>query len=106
MTESLFSDILPLQLEKTNCKLLNKRLNGINLDAYHDDGNGPFPAVMERGNEPMTAQSAIALLLFLLAAVLGIRYSLRAKCLGKCAGCPHAKLCAAKKAASIQQNEM
>ena len=54
----------------------------------------------------MTAQSAIALLLFLLATVMGIRHSLRAKCLGKCAGCPHAKLCASKKAASIQQNEL
>ena len=54
----------------------------------------------------MTAQTVIAMLLFLLAAVLGIRHALRAKCLGKCAGCPKAKACAAKKAASLQQNEI
>ena len=54
----------------------------------------------------MTAQSVIALLLFLLTAVLGIRHALRAKCLGKCAICPNAKACAAKKAASLQQNEI
>ena len=42
LTESLFSDILPLWLEKTNRKLLSKRPNGFTLDAYHDDGNGDF----------------------------------------------------------------
>ena len=54
----------------------------------------------------MTAQTVIAILLFLLAAVMGIRYALRAKCLGKCAGCPNEKACAAKKVASLQQNEI
>ena len=65
-----------------------------------------LPRSTERGDEAMTAQTVIAMLLFLLAAVLGIRHAIRAKCLGKCAGCPKGKACAAKKAASLQQNEI
>ncbi len=69
-------------------------------------GAADHPRLDGRGDEAMTAQSVIAMLLFLLTAVLGIRHALRAKCLGKCAICPNAKACAAKKAASLQQNEI
>ena len=41
----------------------------------------------------MSAQLTAALLLLLLAAILGIRSALRSRCLGKCAGCPRAMNC-------------
>ena len=45
----------------------------------------------------MVVQAAFALLLLLLVCVLGVRAVLRARCLGKCAACPHARTCAAMK---------
>lgn len=42
----------------------------------------------------MLAETAFLLFLLLAAVALGIRSALRARCLGKCAGCPYAKACA------------
>ncbi len=54
----------------------------------------------------VTAESVIALVLLLLAAVLGIRHALRARCLGCCARCPRAGACAANKAEIAGQREI
>ncbi len=53
----------------------------------------------------VTTEGVIALVLLLLTAVLGIRHTLRAKCLGCCAQCPKADVCAAerKKAAAHRE---
>ena len=54
----------------------------------------------------MTTESVIAFILLLLAAVLGIRHVLRARCLGCCARCPRANACAANKAEIAGQHEV
>ena len=46
----------------------------------------------------MTLHAAAVLLLVLVFGALFVRSSLRRRCLGKCAGCPNASLCAAKNA--------
>ena len=53
----------------------------------------------------MTVEGVIALVLFLLSAVLGIRYTLRAKCLGCCAHCPRSGACAAERANTAGKQE-
>ncbi len=53
----------------------------------------------------MTVESVVALVLLLLTAVLGIRYALRAKCLGCCAHCPRAEACAAERKNVTGQHE-
>ncbi len=57
-----------------------------------------------KGMKCVTADTVIALTLLLLTAVLGIRYAIRAKCLGCCAHCPRADACAAKRERAVGEN--
>ncbi len=53
----------------------------------------------------VTAESVIALVLLLVTALLGIRHALRAKCLGCCAHCPRAGVCAGERRERAGQHE-
>ena len=53
----------------------------------------------------MTSSFSFALLTLLLTGVMTVRYALRARCLGKRAGCRNARLCASRAVRLMQQNE-